>query len=200
MSGTTTSDSDLAKHIAAELAGLADLLTPLDQQAWDTPSLCSGWTVREVVAHLTLPARRSNAAVLAGLALCGFRWHLFADKAAHHDAGLPTSALIADLRSTRLAGWRPPGGGPQGALVHAVVHALDITVPLGADRPGDPEKLHLVLDALVAPASLKHFGVDMSGLELRADDTPWSHGAGRRVTAGSEELVLMLSGRKPLPR
>jgi hypothetical protein len=80
-----------------------------------------------------------------------------------------------------------------------VVHALDITVPLGVSRPSDPERTRLVLDALVAPTSLKHFGVALDGLELRADDIPWSHGRGRRVTADSEALVLLLSGRTPVP-
>lgn len=199
MSSTATKDSILASHIAAELTGLADVLTALDQESWGISSLCTGWSLREVVAHLTLPARRSNPAVLAGLAFCGFRWHAFADKAAHRDAGISTSKLLADLRSTRLAAWRPPGGGPEGALVHAVVHALDITVPLGVSRPSDSEKVRLVLDALVAPTSLKHFGVDLDGLELRADDIPWLHGNGRRVTADSEAIVLLLSGRTPLP-
>ena len=199
MSSTATRDNILANHVASELIGLADILTPLDQESWGISSLCTGWSLREVVAHLTLPARRSNPAVLAGLALCGFRWHVFADKAAHRDAAIPTSKLLADLRSTRLADWRPPGGGPEGALVHAVVHALDVTVPLGASRPSDAEKVRLVLDALMAPASLKHFGVDLDGLELRAGDIPWSHGYGRRVTADSEALVLLLSGRTPIP-
>ena len=199
MSSTASRDGVLENHITSELANLADVLAPLDHEAWGTPSLCKGWTVREVVAHLTMPARRSTPAVLAGLALSGFRWNVFADKAAHRDAGLSTNKLLADLRSTRLAAWRPPGGGPESALVHALVHALDSTVPLGATRSSDPERVRIVLDALVAPASLKHFGVDLEGIELCANHAPWSHGTGRHVTANSEAIVLILSGRAPIP-
>lgn len=189
----------LDDHVRAELAALADVLAPLDAEGWRTPSLCEGWTVREVVAHLTLPARRSTPSVLAGLALSGFRWHVFADKAARRDGRLSTDALLSDLRSTRLSAWRPPGGAADSALVHALVHALDVTVPLSSRRRRDPQRFGTVLQALVAPASLKHFGVVLDGVELCADDGLWSHGTGRRVTASSEALVLVLSGRAPLP-
>lgn len=189
----------LDELVRSELARLAATLEPLDEQAWETPSLCDGWTIREVVAHVSLAARRSSPAVVAGLALTGFRWHRYADRVARRDAKLPVSTLLADLRSDRLAAWRPPGGGAEGALVHAFVHALDVTIPLRTRQSPDPDRARPVLDALVAPASLKHFGVDVTGLELHADDAAWSHGAGQPVSASSDQLVLALSGRAPLP-
>jgi hypothetical protein len=85
----------------------------------------------------------------------------------------------------------------QGALVHAVIHSLDVTVPLGAERP-PPERLRLVLDALTGTASLKHFGVDIADVELRASDVNWTHGSGRVVNADAQTLVLVLSGRQPV--
>lgn len=200
MSRAGSKDRALEDHVGAELAALADVLIRLDPAAWSTPSLCEGWTVREAVAHVTMPARRSNANVMAGLALAGFRWNAFADKAARRDAALSADMLLADLRSTRLAAWRPPGGGPESALVHALIHALDCTVPLGADRNGDPERVRIALGALVAPASLKHFGTNLEGIELHATDTPWSYGTGRSVSATSQQIALMLSGRTPIPR
>jgi len=39
--------------------GLADLLESLPD-GWDTPSLCAGWRVRAVVAHMTVPIRYST--------------------------------------------------------------------------------------------------------------------------------------------
>jgi len=39
--------------IAAERRELADLLDELTPAQWDTPSLCAGWRVREVAAHMS---------------------------------------------------------------------------------------------------------------------------------------------------
>lgn len=39
--------------ITAERRRVADLLAGLDDEQWAAPSLCDGWTVREVGAHLT---------------------------------------------------------------------------------------------------------------------------------------------------
>lgn len=38
--------------MAAERCRLADLVDPLDEDALATPSLCAGWDVRTVAAHL----------------------------------------------------------------------------------------------------------------------------------------------------
>ena len=38
---------------------LADLLDNLTAEQWSAPSLCEGWTVRDVAAHLSLAATAS---------------------------------------------------------------------------------------------------------------------------------------------
>ncbi|WP_280408711.1 maleylpyruvate isomerase N-terminal domain-containing protein [Nocardia brasiliensis] len=45
------------RAIIDERAELAELLTGFDNAAWDAPTLCRGWRVREVVAHITVPFR-----------------------------------------------------------------------------------------------------------------------------------------------
>ena len=189
----------LDHEIRAELTGLADALDGLDPAGWDTPSLCPGWRVRELVAHLTLPAHHGSAYVVGHLLRAQFRWHVASGRMAARDAGRPPAELLTALRSDRLHAWRPPGGGAAGALVHAVVHGLDATVPLAIERELPPARLRAVLDSLVTPASLKHFGVDLAGLALRAEDVDWSYGSGRPVPASGVALVLALSGRSPLP-
>jgi uncharacterized protein (TIGR03083 family) len=50
--------------IDAQRLGLAGLLDDLSEHEWQQPSLCDGWTVRDVAAHLTCsnsaPAPRSR--------------------------------------------------------------------------------------------------------------------------------------------
>jgi len=57
---STTPDAQLQPAVAAEFASLADLLAAATDAQWDTPSMCEGWRVREVVAHLTMAARYSE--------------------------------------------------------------------------------------------------------------------------------------------
>ena len=40
--------------IDAQRRNVADLLEDLSENQWRWPSLCAGWTVRDVAAHLTL--------------------------------------------------------------------------------------------------------------------------------------------------
>ncbi|MGO1348411.1 MAG: maleylpyruvate isomerase family mycothiol-dependent enzyme [Brevibacterium aurantiacum] len=112
----------------AERARVVDLLNGLDSHDWSAPSLCTGWRVREVVAHMTMAYRHRGLRFLLGLARRGFRFNDFADHLAHEDTNTLTNAdLLAALRENIRNPWRPPGGGPVGALSHDVIHGLDIT-------------------------------------------------------------------------
>ena len=187
----------VADQVAAELTELADVLAELPAAAWDAPSLCPGWRVREVVAHLTLPMHASPPVVMLGLLRARMRWDVLADRRARLDARQSPEQLIAALRAPRMQAWTPPGGGATGALVHAVVHGLDITEALGLDRRPPAARTRVVLDGLTAPRSLSHFGVALEGMQLRADDVDWSYGSGRVVSAPAADLALILSGRRP---
>ena len=105
-----------------------------------------------------------------------------ADRAAREDAeALTAPELVDSLRANVDHPWKPPGGGYVGALSHDVIHGLDITVGLDLDRRPPPERVGLVLGSL-KPAQLKFFGVDLTGVELRATDLDWFYGTGDPVT------------------
>src|SRR5947209_18013023 len=127
---TTVTDAELQSRTEAELFALADLLASASPAQWDTPSLCVGWRIREVVAHLTMPARDSHEAFMAELAACDFDFGRLSNTIAARDAELPTAELVENLRSEILHRWTPPEGGQRGALNHVVVHGLDVTAAL----------------------------------------------------------------------
>jgi uncharacterized protein (TIGR03083 family) len=52
---------DLMATIAAERRAFSNILEALPPQDWNTPSLCTGWRIREVVAHMTMPTPRGAA-------------------------------------------------------------------------------------------------------------------------------------------
>lgn len=196
----STVETDVVAQVGAELTELADVLAALPRSAWDAPSLCPGWRVREVVAHITLPMHASAPAIALGLLAAGFRWDTLADRRAHRDGQRTPEQLLTALRAPRMQAWTPPGGGAVGALVHAAVHGLDITRALDLPREPPAARLRLVLDGLTAPRSLSHFGVNLTGVRLRAEDLDWSYGSGRAVDAPAVTIALILSGRQPVDR
>jgi uncharacterized protein (TIGR03083 family) len=196
MTGTSLENTDITDAIAAERRELAIVLTGLTAQDWDTQTLCAGWRVREVVAHVTMPFRYSRARFVTEVIKAGGNFNRMADHVARRDAAAPAGELVAALRDNERHPWKPPGGGFAGALTHDVIHGLDITVALGIDRRVPEERLRAVLENITGPKSLKFFGADLKRIELRADDIDWSFGSGTPVSGQAQDLALVLCGRR----
>ena len=206
---STADDARLQPAVAAEFASLAGLLAAISDAQWDTPSLCEGWRVREVVAHMTMPARYSQEEFMAELRRCAFDFTRLSNEVASRDATRPAGELVASLRSDVMQRWTPPGGGYHGALIHVVIHGLDVTVPLGASRCSPDQTIRVVLDNLTAGGGHAHFGTVIDGRRLEASDLDWSHGSGQVLRGATGDLALALCGRavpaerlegEPLPR
>ncbi|MFJ7210513.1 maleylpyruvate isomerase family mycothiol-dependent enzyme [Amycolatopsis sp. NPDC098790] len=182
--------------IAAERRELAALLDDLSPGQWASPTLCDGWRVAEVVAHVTMPFRFSTGRFVREMVKSGGRFNRMADRLARQEAAeLSRDELIASLRDNAEHPWQPPGGGPAGALSHDVIHGLDITTALGLDRRVPLERLEIVLGG-VKPKQVKYFGTDLAGVCLRADDLDWSYGTGTPVAGAAQDLLLVLCNRR----
>jgi uncharacterized protein (TIGR03083 family) len=176
-----------------ELAGVLDTLTPAQ---WAGPSLCAGWTVAHVVAHLTMPFRITDEEFARGVQAAGGDFTVFSDGVAERDSKLPTADLVALLRDNAETPWSPPGGGLAAALSHDIIHGLDIAWPLGIRCPIADQAMITVLDLMVSPHEHSVFGVPLDGLELRATDLDWSAGSGAAVLGGSRDLLLLVANRR----
>jgi hypothetical protein len=153
---------------------------------------------------VTMPARLTPAQFGAEMAAAGGDFAVLSDTVAARDASLPLADHLDALRSPLLHAWQPPGGGAAGALSHAVIHSLDVTVALDRPAVAPEEAVAAVLDQLTA-ADGAWFGVDLTGVRLEVADTEWSWGSGEVVRADSGLLVALLSGRtlpdgRALPR
>ena len=195
--------TELQTWVAPTYVGLADLLSDAPPDTWHVPSLCERWQVVEVVAHVTMPARMTPEQYGAEMAAAGGDFTVLSDTVAARDASLPLADQLDALRSPLLHAWQPPGGAA-GALSHAVIHSLDVTVALDRPAVAPKEAVIAVLDQLTA-ANGAWFGVDLTGVRLEAADTEWSWGSGDVVRADSGLLVALLSGRtlpdgRALPR
>jgi uncharacterized protein (TIGR03083 family) len=191
--------TDIRAAVAAERGELAGVLAGLGEEEWDRPTLCAGWRVREVVAHVTMPYRLSMPRFVAGMVRAGGRFDRYADRQARRDAAeMSSGELLQCLRENVDHPWKPPGGGYAGALSHDVIHGLDVTVALGIDRQVPADRLRIVVDA-IRPRHAKYFGVDLTGVQLQATDLSWTYGTGEPLIGTAQDLLLVLSGRSLPP-
>src|SRR5256885_17139520 len=106
--------TDIRSAVAGERAELAGVLAGFGEADWDRRTLCAGWRVRELVAHITMPYRIPMPRFLAGLVRAGGNFNRYADRQGRKDgAGLASTHPGAGLRPHVGKPWKPPGGGPQ---------------------------------------------------------------------------------------
>ena len=182
--------------ISTERQALADLLDTLTPEQWATPSLCRGWTVRHVAAHLMVGPTGSMAGFLRAMVRARGSFDRANRLLAEDRARLPTATLVADLREHAGSRFTPPGLDWHAPLTDLLVHRLDITVPLGLDhgRPLDPwaDALDMLVSKRAVPAFLPR---GLPELTLTAPDVDWSSGTGPRVAAPAEALALAITRR-----
>jgi DNA-directed RNA polymerase specialized sigma24 family protein len=109
-----------------------------------------------------------------------------------------TDGVLGALRDNVRHPWQPPGGDPAAALSHDVIHGLDFTEVLGL--PSAPAQRIATVLAHARPRALAYFGVDLSGIELRATDADVRLGTGDVIELPAKEILLTVTGRQPVPR
>lgn len=197
----TTATTDVRRLTAGQRRDFADLLAGLTPDEWQRPSLCAGWTVHQVVAHLTLPYTSRMSRVLFETVMARGNFDRAADKMARADAKRYSPAeLVEIMRANIDHPWSPPGGGPVGALSHDVIHSFDVTEALGLLASVTPERARVVLAAF-QPQHLKGFGTDLRTVRAEATDDPLVIGAPAEVAthvvrAPLLDLIPVLTGRR----
>ena len=184
--------------IDGERRGLADLLEGLSGDQWSRPSLCDGWRVREVAAHLTLAHLHGLPLVAASVRARGSFDRMVRDTAVRH-AAAPTAQLVDELRAMVGSRRRAPGVSPLEPLLDVLVHGQDIVVPLGLVRPMPVEAAATAATrawTMRWPMSRAFRARSrLRGLHLVATDTAWQAGDGALVEGPVEALLLLLTGR-----
>lgn len=176
----------------------AEMFAGLTDEQWATPSLCAGWTVREVCAHLVPPEGGIRLLSLVGTVI-RFRGDLerMVDVTTREEARRPTSELVAALRDRAGERLKAPVVGPHGPMADTAIHLRDAARPLGLDTGPPPEDWRLVLDFLLTgPAERGFVGTGRTaGLRLETTDLDWSRGGGDLVRGPAEALALGIAGR-----
>lgn len=182
----------------------ADLLEQLTVEQWDRPSLCQGWTVRHVAAHLTLQQLRvrdvavfvtHNPRMLRSLTLNA----TIHDSAVLQAQALSSQELVSRIRA--MIGSRRHNAfvTPLETLTDILVHSQDVAIPLGLDLTMRP-----LASSRAATRQWETRGswlatvfrrLPLDGYRLTATDTDWTRGQGPEIAGPIGALLLLLTGR-----
>jgi len=191
---TTTTSEQIHDLAMAERDRLVATLSPLPAQLWDTPSLCAGWSVRDLTAHLLMPYELSVLPLLGQLARRRFRFAQVADEWARRDRRSPEQ-LLAALNSIDGKRFGAPGVPQVAGLSHLVTHGPDLFRPLGIGHAIEPTAGTIVLDELVSRGRGSLPDGILEGRRFTATDLDWSHGTGEQVSGLAAALIPTLLGR-----
>jgi uncharacterized protein (TIGR03083 family) len=192
-------DTEVWSAVDRRRRAIVDLLAGLDPGEWDTPSLCEGWRVRDVAAHLTMPLLTMRQMALLAVRHPGRTNHLIRegsiDLARRHDPGQLLHRLGLLVGQHRAF----PGLTCRESLIDAVGHTFDMAIPLSREiriPAGD------VAEAADRVVSFRGRGnatvfrsLPLAPFRLTATDHTWSTGDGAEVTGTMTDLFLLLTGR-----
>jgi uncharacterized protein (TIGR03083 family) len=182
---------DLARD---EREDFADFLSGLTSEQWQHPSLCAGWTVRDVAAHCVsfegLSASELTTRFLKGR-LSTDRINALAVDAL---ADRSPDQLIAILRDNAEPHGLGAGFGGRVALTDNMIHQQDIRRPLGIPRTIPAERLRAALDFVRFAPTIRG-AWRARGVRLVATDLDWAHGRGPEVRGAGEALLVAMAGR-----
>jgi uncharacterized protein (TIGR03083 family) len=183
------------RHIDAERRSLADTLGTLEDEAWENASLCPGWTVRDVAAHV--------------IASPQYRWRDFVpmvirarfdiNRAILEDGQRRGRAPVADIleQFERFEGARtvPPTTTPYEPLVDILVHTQDMFRPLGIEHAMPADAAVAALDRVLGKHDKLFAAHGLDSVHVVATDVDWSRGSGPEVRAPVQEVLMLATGR-----
>jgi uncharacterized protein (TIGR03083 family) len=175
---------DAWQMIEAERAGLVDALAALPDSAWAEPSLCPGWSVRDVVGHMTVTASLTPPKFFMALLSSGFQFDAMSAKA------------VKELVRSRVHARTAPPGPTVSWLGETIVHGEDIFRALGGYRDHPIDRVLAVADFYKGSNLLIGAKRRIAGLTLVATDAQWRSGDGPVVSGPAIALVLAMTGRK----
>ena len=186
---------DIWAVIRTERKAMAADLKSLDDSQWSRPSLCSEWTVRDVVAHMTATAKITPVAFFPKLLTSGFSLSRMQAKDISIERGASPADALARFEAVEASVKHPPGPADT-MLGETIVHAEDIRRPLGIHHDYPAEAVLRAANFFKGSNLIIGAKRRIAGLSLRATDTNWSHGSGPEVSGPLLALVMAMTGRK----
>ena len=185
---------EIWKNIHGERIQLVDTLNALSAEQWETASWCEGWSVQQTVGHVVAAAEQTPANFYKEMIAAGFRFNVFADRAAKRLALLGPKELVRRLQARTTTTNHPPA--PVMAMLgEIVVHGQDIRRPLGLEHKSPAGALVALADSWKKTNLLIGAKRRIAGLKLRATDNDWTYGDGPEVSGPLISLIMGMTGR-----
>lgn len=193
-----TSEPEIYARTTSNRRMLAEVLEELDAGQWDAPTLCEGWTVRHLAAHLLQPMLIGFGRFFVTSLLHRGDTDRTVDDLTRRLAKRSPQELVRLLRAHAADRIDPPRVGPMGPFAETCIHLRDIARPLGLDADVPIDHWRVLLDYLTSASvasSLVPQG-RLDGLMLQATDAEWQSGSGQEVTGALEAIAMAATGRQ----
>jgi uncharacterized protein (TIGR03083 family) len=187
--------ADLMPAIQDERKALAADLEGLSEQQWASTSLCDGWTVQDVAAHMTATAKISPPQFFVKMIGSGFSLKRMQTKDIAVERGSSPAETLSRFKAEITSTKHPPGPN-QTWLGEAVIHAEDIRRALGIAHEYPIDDVVAVADFYKGSNLIVGAKKRIAGLKLHATDVDWSIGDGPEVSGPILSLVMAMTGRK----
>jgi uncharacterized protein (TIGR03083 family) len=188
-------DRSVVAAVAEQRRQFASLINDLDEAQLATPSLCLGWDVKTVAAHVVSTVRDGlpgflQMAVRSGSLSRGI------DRLARRRAQAPTTEIVAALREHADRPVSSPLFGPRGPLADILVHTGDVRIPLGLPFAPDVEHAASAMDFLTGRWPIGFMPAErLRGIRLSANDVSRSWRDGLEVKGPVAALMMGICGR-----
>jgi uncharacterized protein (TIGR03083 family) len=187
--------SDVWPTIHTERKALAADLDGLAAGEWATPSLCDGWSVRDVVAHMTAATKLNAPKFFGKLIGSGFSFERVQAKGIAAEHGASPADTLAHFKAQLDSSGRPPGP-VETMLGETLVHSEDIRRPLGIDHNYPTDAVLRTADFFKGSNLIIGTKKRVAGLTLQATDADWRHGDGPTVEGPILDLLMAMTGRR----
>jgi uncharacterized protein (TIGR03083 family) len=188
------SDANTWAMIHAERSRVADMLDGLSAEQWTLDTLCAGWNVQMVAAHMMNAGEQSTAKFFRGLLASGLRFNVMMDAQARSSARLTPKEIIGRIRARTTTTNKPPAAA-MAMLGEVVVHGNDIRQPLGINDDSSTEAKVACLEMFKGSNFPVPAKKAIAGLHLNATDADWSYGSGPDVNGPLVALVMAMATR-----
>jgi uncharacterized protein (TIGR03083 family) len=188
--------AEIPREVARLRHQFADRIVALGEAAWGDASWCSGWQVRDVLAHLVRNAESTPWSLMSDLLRGGLRPDHSMTKAAEQLRRVPVPALADRLGKAADDRLRSGSSSNPFGMGDVLVHSADAFRPFGQDVDVPPDAAAAVLDAYWGRVWMVVHAAPHRGHRLVATDLDWSRGGGTEIRGRTIDLVLFVANRR----
>ncbi len=193
--------STVWSHIHRERRALARILAEIDDAEWEAPTLCPGWSVKDVAAHVIsnpqIRWRDMGPMTVRNLGR-GYNDMIFRE-VRRLGAQQSRDQILADFVTYDGSTRHVPTTTVIEPLIDALVHTQDIVRPLGRHRDMPPEAAAVAADRCRRLAFLMGSRRIVRSVRMEAEDADWARGRGPVLRGPMQELLMVCSGRAAAP-